>query len=97
MKKFKNAQKTWAKWPITINFGNNLPRNTVSEQYRNLPLFLVLELGELEYHIFLIHLLADMKSLIIKKKKKIGHLVLELGGLEYCAWYPSPSSSGTIL
>ena len=44
-----------AKWPITINFGNNLSRNTVPEQYRDLPLFLVLELGELEYHIFLIH------------------------------------------
>ena len=45
-----------AKWPITINFGNNLSNNTVSEQYRDLPLFLVLELGELEYHVFLIHL-----------------------------------------
>ena len=31
------------------------------------------------------------------KKIKIGPLVLELCGLEYCAWYPSPSSSGTIL
>ena len=29
-----------------------------------------------------------MESLI-KKKKKFGHLVLELGGLEYCSWYPS--------
>ena len=28
----------WAKWPITINFGNNLSRNTVPEQYRDLPL-----------------------------------------------------------
>ena len=46
---------TWEKWPITINFGNNLSRNTVSKQYRNLPLFLVLELGELEYQVFLIH------------------------------------------
>ena len=27
-----------------------------------------------------------MESLI-KKKKKIGHLVLKLGGLEYCSWY----------
>ena len=41
-----------AKWPITINFGNILPRNTVSEQYSNQPLFMVLELGELEYHFF---------------------------------------------
>ena len=41
---------SWQKWPITINFGNNLPRNTVSEQYSNVPLFWVLELGELEYH-----------------------------------------------
>ena len=31
------------------------------------------------------------------KKIKIGPLVLELCGLEYCVWYPSPSSSGTIL
>ena len=38
----------------------------------------------------------EMESLI-KKKKNFGHLVLELGGLEYCSWYPSPSSSGTIL
>ena len=50
-----DAMPSRAKWPITINFGNNLSRNTVSEQYRDLPLFLVLELGELEYHIFLIH------------------------------------------
>ena len=49
-----SAQFFGAKWPITINFGNILPRNTVSEQCSNLPLFLVLELGELEYHIFLI-------------------------------------------
>ena len=27
------------KWPITINFGNNLLRNTVSELYSNVPLF----------------------------------------------------------
>ena len=38
----------------------------------------------------------DMESLI-KKNKKIGPLILELCGLEYCTWYPSPSSSGTIL
>ena len=37
----------------------------------------------------------DMERLI--KKIKIGPLVLELCGLEYCAWYPSPSSSGTIM
>ena len=37
-----------------------------------------------------------MESLILKKKK-FGHLVLELGGLEYYSWYPSPSSSGSIL
>ena len=29
----------WQKWPITINFGNNLLRNTVSELYSNVPLF----------------------------------------------------------
>ena len=28
------------------------PRNTVSKKYSDLPLFVVLELGELEYHIF---------------------------------------------
>ena len=38
----------------------------------------------------------EMESLI-KKNKNFGHLVLELGGLEYCSWYSSPSSSGTIL
>ena len=27
------------KWPITINFENNLLRNTVSELYSNVPLF----------------------------------------------------------
>ena len=42
--------------------------------------------------------LDDMESLIKKiNNKKFGHLVPELGGLEYCSWYPSPSSSGTIL
>ena len=50
-----NIRLSGAKWPITINFGNNLSKNTVSEQYRNLPLFLVLEFAELEYHVFLIH------------------------------------------
>ena len=29
----------WQKWPIAINFGNNLLRNTVSELYSNVPLF----------------------------------------------------------
>ena len=28
------------------------PRNTVSEKYSDLPLFVVLVLGDLEYHIF---------------------------------------------
>ena len=83
------------KWPNTINSWNILPKNTVLEQYSDLPLFVVLELGELEYHIFNPTWPDDMESLI--KKKKIGHLVLELGGLEYCSWYPSPSSSSTIL
>ena len=83
------------KWPNTINSWNILPKNTVLEQYSDLPLFVVLELGELEYHIFNPTWPDDMESLI--KKKKIGHLVLELGGLEYCSWYSSPSSSGTIL
>ena len=27
------------KWPIIINFQNNLPRNTVSKLYSNIPLF----------------------------------------------------------
>ena len=36
-----------------------------------------------------------MESLI--KKKKIGHLVLKHGGLEYYSWYLSPSSLGTML
>ena len=36
-------------------------------------------------------------EILIKKKKKIGHLVLEFGGLEYCSWYPSPANSSTPL
>ena len=44
-----------AKWPISINFRNIWPKNTVCEISREIPLFLVLELGELEYPIFLIH------------------------------------------
>ena len=42
-----------AKWPISINFWNIWARNTVWEIYREIPLFVVLELGELEYPIFL--------------------------------------------
>ena len=43
------------KWPISINFRNIWPKNTVCEIIRQIPLFLVLELGELEYPLFLIH------------------------------------------
>ena len=44
-----------AKWPISTNFGNNWVRNTVSEIIREVPLFVVLELGELEYPLVFIH------------------------------------------
>ena len=44
-----------AKWPITINFRNIWAQNTVWEIIRYIPLFLVLELTKLEYHVFLIH------------------------------------------
>ena len=57
-----------AKWPITINYWNILPRNTVWEKYSNIPLFVVLEFGELEYPIFLFqrgtwHGIWNLKSL----------------------------------
>ena len=42
-----------AKWPISINFRNIWTRITVWKIYRKIPLFVVLELGELEYPIFL--------------------------------------------
>ena len=44
-----------AKWPISINFWNIWARNTVWEIISYLPLFVVLELGELEYPILLFH------------------------------------------
>ena len=47
------GSSTWAKWPISINIWNIWARNTVWEIYREIPLFVVLELGELEYPIFL--------------------------------------------
>ena len=43
------------KWPISMNVGNIWAWNTVCVIISYLPLFGVLELGELEYHIFLIH------------------------------------------
>ena len=39
MSKLVAILKNGQKWPITINFGNNLLRNTVSELYSNVPLF----------------------------------------------------------
>ena len=43
------------KWPISINFWNIWAQNTVWEIYRKIPLFGVLELGELEYPFFFVH------------------------------------------
>ena len=45
----------WAKWPISINFENIWAWNTVCVIISYLPLFGVLELGELEYPLFLVH------------------------------------------
>ena len=42
-----------AKWPISINIWNIWAWNIVWEIYREIPLFVELELGELEYPIFL--------------------------------------------
>ena len=81
----KGKARVRAKWPITINFGNILLKNTVSEQYSNLPLFMVLELGELEYHFF--------KSTVARWRGKgelnIG-LVLEPMKLEYQVEFLNP-------
>ena len=41
------------KWPISINCRNIWPNSTVCEIISHLPLFGVLELGELEYSFFL--------------------------------------------
>ena len=45
--------ETRPKWPISINCRNIWPNSTVCEIISHLPLFGVLELGELEYPIFL--------------------------------------------
>ena len=47
------------KWPISIKFRNIWPKNTVCEISREIPLFGVLELGELEYPLFLVHVAPD--------------------------------------
>ena len=44
-----------AKWPISMNFENIWAWNTVCVIISYLPLFGVLELGELEYPFFLVH------------------------------------------
>ena len=43
------------KWPISIKFRNIWPKDTVCVIIRHLPLFGVLELGELEYPFFFVH------------------------------------------
>ena len=57
----------WAKWPISTNFGNNWVCNTVSEIFRQVPLFVVLELTKLEYPLFFIHVAPDHHHMEFKK------------------------------
>ena len=52
--------KCWPKWPISINCRNIWPKNTVCEISREIPLFGVLELGELEYPLFLSTVAPDI-------------------------------------
>ena len=65
---YNSIQTIREKWPISINFWNIWARNTVWEIYRKIPLFVVLELGELKYPIFLFHRGTWRWHLEFKKK-----------------------------
>ena len=68
------------KWPISINCRNIWPNSTVCEIISHLPLFGVLELGELEYPFFFVHRGTWRWHLKFLKTN----------------WYPSSWSSSTI-
>ena len=73
--------KLGPKWPISINCRNIWPKNTVCEIISHLPLFGVLELGELEYPLFFVHHGTWRWHLKFLKTN----------------WYPSSWSSSTAL
>ena len=87
----------WLKWPNTINFEIFCPKTLFQKNIVIYHFLWYLSLVSSSTIFFKSNVARWHEKFNYKNKKKFGHLVLELGGLEYCSWYSSPSSSGTML